>query len=85
MGRNVFIKYWHDDSANVFRVYVKRGASPTTVRQQILERYDGERQVFVLTNADLKSYVLKITDQWLGLTTVQIANTRNSVPTSSAM
>ena len=33
----------------------------------------GQRQVFVLTNAELKSYILKITDQWFGLTSVQIA------------
>jgi putative ABC transport system permease protein len=29
--------------------------------------------VFVLTNAELKSYILKITDQWFSLTSVQIA------------
>ena len=32
-----------------------------------------QRQVFVLTNAELKGYILKITDQWFGLTSVQIA------------
>jgi putative ABC transport system permease protein len=29
--------------------------------------------VFVLTNGELKRYILKITDQWFGLTSVQIA------------
>jgi putative ABC transport system permease protein len=29
--------------------------------------------VFVLTNQELKSYILKVTDQWFGLTSVQIA------------
>jgi putative ABC transport system permease protein len=43
------------------------------VRQRILEKYAGQRQVFVLTNRELKSYILKITDQWFGLTSVQIA------------
>ena len=43
------------------------------VRQRILERYAGQRQVFVLTNSELKSYILKVTDQWFGLTSVQIA------------
>jgi putative ABC transport system permease protein len=73
MDRNLFIKYWHDDSVNIFRVYVKRGATVPAVQQQILERYSGRRQVFVLTNAELKSYILKITDQWFGLTNVQVA------------
>jgi len=43
------------------------------VRQRIYERYAGARQVFVLTNGELKGYILKITDQWFGLTSVQIA------------
>ena len=58
---------------NVFRVYLKPGAPVPDVRQRILERYAGQRQVFVLTNGELKSYILKITDQWFGLTSVQIA------------
>ena len=29
--------------------------------------------MFVLTNAEIKSYILKITDQWFSLTSVQIA------------
>ena len=43
------------------------------MRQRILERYAGQRQVFVLTNGELKGYILKVTDQWFGLTSVQIA------------
>jgi putative ABC transport system permease protein len=72
MDRSVFVRYWHDDSVNAFRVYVKPGAQVPDVRQRILERYAGQRQVFVLTNAELKGYILKITDQWFGLTSVQI-------------
>jgi putative ABC transport system permease protein len=73
MDRALFERYWHDDSVNVFRVYLDEGASVADVRQRILERYAGARQVFVLTNGELKQYVLKITDQWFGLTSVQIA------------
>ena len=73
MDRHVFIDYWHDDSVNAFRVYLSPGAAMPDVRRRILERYAGERQVFVLTNADLKAYILTITDQWFGLTSVQIA------------
>ena len=73
MDRTLFERYWHDDSVNVFRVYLKPGAAVPDVRQRILERYAGTRQVFVLTNGELKQYILKITDQWFGLTSVQIA------------
>jgi putative ABC transport system permease protein len=73
MDRSLFIKYWNDDSVNIFRIYVKPGAPVADVRQRILEQYAGQRQVFVLTNAELKSYILKVTDQWFSLSSVQIA------------
>jgi putative ABC transport system permease protein len=73
MDRTLFERYWHDDTVNVFRVYLKPGVQMPEVRQRILEQYSGHRQVFVLTNAELKGYILKITDQWFGLTSVQIA------------
>jgi putative ABC transport system permease protein len=73
MDRKLFIKYWNDDSVNAFRVYLTAGADMPTVRQRIVELFAGERQVFVLTNGELKGYILKVTDQWFGLTSVQIA------------
>jgi putative ABC transport system permease protein len=73
IDRAVFVKYWHDESVSDFRIYVAPGGSVGEVRRRILERYAGRRQVFVLTNNDLKAYILSITDQWFGMTWVQIA------------
>jgi putative ABC transport system permease protein len=73
MDRSLFIRYWNDDTVNIFRVYLQPGAHVPEVRQRIQERFAGERQVFVFTNGELRSYILKITDQWFGLTSVQIA------------
>ncbi len=73
MDRSLFERYWHDDSVNVFRLYLKSGAQVPDVKQRVLERYAGQRQVFVLTNGELKGYILRITDQWFSLTSVQIA------------
>jgi putative ABC transport system permease protein len=73
MDRAVFERHWRDDSVNVFRLYLSAGAAVSDVKRQILERYAGQRQVFVLTNGELKGYILKVTDQWFGLTSVQMA------------
>jgi putative ABC transport system permease protein len=73
MDRRLFQQYWHDDTVNIFRLYLKPGTPMPDVRRNILEHYAGGRQVFVLTNDELKAYILKITDQWFGLTSVQIA------------
>jgi putative ABC transport system permease protein len=73
MDRALFNRYWRDDSANMFRVYVKDGVDAASVRQRILDRYAGARQVFVLTNGELKTYIVGLIGEWFGLTTVQIA------------
>jgi putative ABC transport system permease protein len=73
MDRKVFQDYWHDDSVNAFRLYLSSAVPLADVKRQILSRYAGKRQVFVLTNRELKDYILRITDQWFGLTSVQIA------------
>ncbi|MGE4054922.1 MAG: ABC transporter permease, partial [Vicinamibacterales bacterium] len=64
MDRSVFQEYWRDDSVNAFRLYLDPGATDDEVKERILQRYEGDRQVFVLTNAELKAYILRITDQW---------------------
>jgi putative ABC transport system permease protein len=73
VDRRLYQKYWHDDSLSAIRVYIANGAKASDVRQRILEAYSGRRQVFVLTNAELRSYVRNLTAQWFRLTSVQIA------------
>jgi putative ABC transport system permease protein len=73
IDRTLFLRYWQDDSVNFFRVYLDPGANVADVKRRILERYAGARQVFVLNNDELKSYILRITDQWFGLTYIQVA------------
>ena len=73
MDRSVFVRYWRDDFVNVFRVYLAAGSDASDVKRRILERYAGERQVFVLTNSEVRDYIIRITDQWFALTSVQIA------------
>lgn len=73
LARDTFIRYWHDDSVNIFRVYLKPGANEARVRQSIMDKYGSTRRLFVLTNGEVRSYITRLTDQWFGLTYVQIA------------
>jgi putative ABC transport system permease protein len=73
MDRSVFVKSWQDDSLSDFRVFVAPGAAISEVRQRIIDRYAGERQLFVLTSEESRSYVLNIANQWFGLMYVQVA------------
>ncbi|MEQ1869533.1 MAG: FtsX-like permease family protein [Vicinamibacterales bacterium] len=71
LDRSVFLKYWHDDTVNAYRVYTT--GDRAAIRQRILDQYAGQRQVFVLTNEELKQYISRIAGQWFSLTSVQIA------------
>jgi len=73
MDRSLFRRYWGDDTVNVFRVYLTRDAVPDDVKQRILERFSGERQLFVLANRELKGFIVRVTNQWFALTWVQMA------------
>jgi putative ABC transport system permease protein len=73
MDRSVFVNHWQDDSVTDIRVFVAPGAGISAVRQRIIERYAGERQLFVLTSEESRAYVLNIANQWFGLMYIQVA------------
>ncbi len=73
LDRSVYVRAWHDDSVNVYRLYLKPGAQEAQVRQAILDKFASQQRLFVLTNKDVRDFVIRITDQWFGLTYVQIA------------
>ena len=70
---HTYIERWHDDTVNIFRVYIAKGENVETVKDRILRRFGSETRLFVMTNSQVKSYITKLTDQWFGLTYVQIA------------
>jgi putative ABC transport system permease protein len=73
LSRDVFVREWNDDSVNIFRIYLKPGAVEAQVRQSILDAFGSRQRLFVLTNREVRGYITRLTDQWFGLTYVQIA------------
>jgi putative ABC transport system permease protein len=73
MDRELYKRYWNDDTVNIFRIYLAPGAAETDVKRRILETFSNQRRLFVLTNRDVRGYILRLTDQWFGITYVQIA------------
>ncbi len=73
LSRDVFVRRWNDTGITSFGIYLKPGASEAAVRQRILDLYGGQQRLFVLTNRDVRNYITRLTDQWFGLTYVQIA------------
>jgi len=73
LDHSLFIRHWRDDTANLFRVYVKPGVPPLKVREEILSKLGNQHRLFVLTNTDLKKFVIDLTNQWFGMTYIQLA------------
>ncbi len=73
MDRAVFQRYWNDSTVNVFRVYLRPGAAESNVKRAILEKFGNQERLFVFTNREVKQYILNLTNQWFGLTYIQIA------------
>jgi putative ABC transport system permease protein len=70
---DVFTRRWNDTGVSNFGIYLRPGADEAAVRQRILNAYGAQHRLFVLTNRDVRGYITKLTDQWFGLTYVQIA------------
>jgi putative ABC transport system permease protein len=73
VDRKVYVKYWGDETVNTFRVYVRKGAAPEEVARRIQSQIGGGQRLFVFTNREVRKYILKVTDQWFGLSYVQLA------------
>src|SRR5207253_2749810 len=68
-----YSKWWKDDTANIARVYVTAGEDIAVVRQRVIDALAGHRRLLVLTNREVRDWILKVLDQWFALTYNQIA------------
>jgi len=72
IDRDLYLKNWKDSSVNIFYVFLKPGASGTVVRQRILDRLGGQAHLFVLTNQEVRDYVMKMMDQAFAMFYAQV-------------
>jgi putative ABC transport system permease protein len=72
IDRSVYQEWWKDDAANVARVYVKKGYDVEAVRQRVIGTVSGQQRLLVLTNRDVRDWILKLLDQWFAMTYNQI-------------
>ena len=73
IDRTLFTARWRDDTVDFFRVYLDPGASSVQVKEAILAKFAGNRRIFVLSNDDVRRYVMGLTDQWFTMTWAQTA------------
>jgi putative ABC transport system permease protein len=57
---------------DTYDLMLEKGYDPESVRTEIQRHFAGSRNVFVLTNKDMRSEIMRLTDQFLSLQYVQI-------------
>jgi putative ABC transport system permease protein len=72
IDRSVYQAWWKDDTANVARIYLKKGYDAETVRRGVIDVVSGKERLLVLTNRDVRDWILKLIDQWFAMTYNQI-------------
>jgi putative ABC transport system permease protein len=72
LDREVYRRFWQDDRVDVFDLMLEKGYDPAAVRTEIQRHFAGSRNVFVLTNQDMRSEITRLTDQFLSMQYVQI-------------
>jgi putative ABC transport system permease protein len=72
IDRAVYTKWWNDDTANIARVYVRKGEDARAVRERVISAISGTKRLLALSNDEVRAYVLRLTDQWFAVTYNQI-------------
>jgi len=72
IDRSVYVRQWKDTTVNVARVYVKKGENPADVQQRIRQALEGRKRLIILSNAEVREYILRLVDQWFSMSRVQI-------------
>jgi putative ABC transport system permease protein len=72
VDREVYKRLWKDDRVDTFDLMLEKGRDPEEVKREIQRRFAGSHNLFVLTNRDMRSELLRITDQFLSLQYVQL-------------
>jgi putative ABC transport system permease protein len=73
IDREIYKKWWNDDTANVARIYTLKGEDPDMVRQRLTSALAGHGHLLVLTNRDVRSWIVGLLDNWFAMTYNQIA------------
>jgi putative ABC transport system permease protein len=70
---SVYLPFWKDPTVDMYKVYLKPGASAEEVKREIQAGLAQQRHMFVMLNREVKDRVMSNTRQWLGLSYIQIA------------
>jgi len=69
---SVYQRYWEDPTVDIFEVYAKPGTPLEDLKTRIQAQFPEQHRMFVYLNREVKNRVLSNSNQFLGLTYIQI-------------
>jgi putative ABC transport system permease protein len=72
IDREVYKRLWRDDRVDAFDLMLEKGYDSESVKQEIHRRFADGPSMFVMTNQEMRSELLRITDQFFVLQYVQL-------------
>jgi putative ABC transport system permease protein len=72
IDRETYKRFWKDDRVDDFQLMVEQGYDPDTVKREIQLRFAGSRNLFVLTNKEMRAEFTRLLDQFLKLQYVEM-------------
>lgn len=63
MDMHTYRRYWKDTVADLYEVIIQPGADLQTVRKALLDRFSGERSLFVTPGREFKDEVIKMLER----------------------
>ena len=72
LDRSVYTRAFQDDSVDIFRIYLKPGASPEDVRTRIVEGMGAQKHLVVMFNREVRAFINDLMNQWFGMTYLQV-------------
>jgi putative ABC transport system permease protein len=72
IDRALFHRYWKSSEVDFFFIDIQHSDSADEVRRKILHKFGGRLPLFVVTSKEYRGFVMRVADQWFGMTYFQI-------------
>ena len=73
LDRQTYVQHWHDSSVNVFRVFLKPNSSEQEATRLILDRFSGNRSIFVLSSSEIRGFISSVVEKWNNISYIPVA------------
>jgi putative ABC transport system permease protein len=72
LDRQTYVQHWHDSSVSVFRVFLKPNSTEQAATRLILDKFSGNRSIFVLSSSEIRGFIYSIVEKWNNISYIPV-------------